>query len=111
MTAWIVVTLVSKSATSCEIETFITDWSRTIRNCAAARTARTDHLRIRQLTAGEGSIGRAERASVVRYATVTPRMISGLTPSPAWEVSRVANTTADSGNVSPAATEAPIPTA
>src|SRR3954470_16008385 len=46
MTAWIVVTLVSKSATSCEIETFITAWSRTIRNCAAASTARTGHLLI-----------------------------------------------------------------
>src|SRR3954453_11110707 len=34
-----VVTVVSKSATSCEIETFMTDWSRTIRNWAAARTA------------------------------------------------------------------------
>src|SRR3954447_7115776 len=40
MTAWIVVTLVWKSATSCEIETFITAWSRTMRNCAAPRTAR-----------------------------------------------------------------------
>ena len=30
--AWIVVTVVSKSSTSCEIATFITAWSRTIRN-------------------------------------------------------------------------------
>src|SRR5215212_1240858 len=44
MTAWIVVTVVSKSATSWEIATFITAWSRTIRNCAAPRTARTPHL-------------------------------------------------------------------
>ncbi len=40
MTAWIVVTSVSKSLTSCEIDTFITAWSRTMRNWAAARTAR-----------------------------------------------------------------------
>ncbi len=41
MTAWIVVTSVSKSATSWLIDTFITAWSRTMRNCAAARTTRT----------------------------------------------------------------------
>ena len=58
MTAWIVVTSVSKSATSCEIETFITDWSRTIRNWAAARTMRTDHLPIAQ-PAGSGLGGPA----------------------------------------------------
>src|SRR3954453_20391028 len=46
ITAWIVVTVVSKSATSWEIETFITAWSRTIRNWAAASTARTGHLLI-----------------------------------------------------------------
>src|SRR5215212_1862467 len=44
MTAWIVVTVVSKSATSWEIATFITAWSSTIRNCAAPRTAKTPHL-------------------------------------------------------------------
>src|SRR4051794_16488925 len=44
MTAWMVVTVVSKSSTSCEIDTFITDWSRTIRNCAPDRTTRTDHF-------------------------------------------------------------------
>src|SRR5436190_9760113 len=42
ITPWMVVTVVWKSATSCEIETFITDWSRTIRNWAAARTRRTE---------------------------------------------------------------------
>ena len=36
MTAWIVVTVVSKSLTSWLIETFITDWSSTMRNCAVA---------------------------------------------------------------------------
>ena len=46
ITAWIVVTVVWKSATSWEIETFITDWSKTIRNCAAARTMRTGRLDI-----------------------------------------------------------------
>src|SRR5215210_7738933 len=39
MTPWMVVTWVSKSSTSCEIDTFITAWSRTMRNCAAASTA------------------------------------------------------------------------
>ena len=37
MTAWIVVTVVSKSSTSWLIETFITDWSSTMRNCAVAK--------------------------------------------------------------------------
>ncbi len=37
MTAWIVVTVVWKSLTSALIETFITDWSSTMRNCAVAR--------------------------------------------------------------------------
>ena len=36
ITAWIVVTVVSKSATSALIETFIADWSSTITNCAIA---------------------------------------------------------------------------
>ena len=37
MTAWIVVTVVWKSLTSALIETFITDWSSTMRNCAVAK--------------------------------------------------------------------------
>ena len=37
MTAWIVVTVVSKSSTSWLIETFMTDWSRTMTNWAPAR--------------------------------------------------------------------------
>ena len=37
MTAWIVVTVVWKSWTSALIETFITDWSSTMRNCAVAK--------------------------------------------------------------------------
>ncbi len=36
MTAWIVVTVVSKSSTSWLMATFITDWSRTMMNCAPA---------------------------------------------------------------------------
>src|SRR5215213_10893087 len=44
MTPWIVVTVVSKSATSCEIETFMTAASSTIRNCEAASTIRTRRL-------------------------------------------------------------------
>ncbi len=37
MTAWMVVTVVSKSSTNWLIETFITDWSSTITNCAVAK--------------------------------------------------------------------------
>ena len=37
MIAWTVVTVVWKSWTSALIETFITDWSSTIRNCAVAK--------------------------------------------------------------------------
>lgn len=36
MTAWMVGTVVSKSATSWLIDTFMTDWSRTITNWAIA---------------------------------------------------------------------------
>ncbi len=36
MTAWIVETVVSKSSTNWLIETFMTDWSRTMTNCAVA---------------------------------------------------------------------------
>ena len=36
ITAWIVVTVVSKSSTSWLIETFMTDWSRTMMNWAPA---------------------------------------------------------------------------
>ena len=36
MTAWIVVTVVWKSWTRELIDTFITDWSSTMRNCAVA---------------------------------------------------------------------------
>ena len=54
MTTWIVVTVVSKSATSCEIDTFITDWSRTIRNCAAARTE-SPHLPATSTAAADGT--------------------------------------------------------
>ena len=34
MTAWMTVTVVSKSSTSWLIDTFMTDWSSTITNCA-----------------------------------------------------------------------------
>ncbi len=44
ITAWIVVTVVSKSATSWLIETFITDWSRTMMNCAPARATSGSHF-------------------------------------------------------------------
>ena len=40
MTPWMVVTVVSKSSTSWLIETFMTAWSRTMRNWAMARAAR-----------------------------------------------------------------------
>src|SRR6056297_783828 len=48
MTAWIAVTSVSRSTTSWLMETFITAWSRTITNCAAASTASGTHLRMRR---------------------------------------------------------------
>ena len=44
ITAWIVVTVVSKSATSWLIETFITDWSRTMMNCAPASATSGSHF-------------------------------------------------------------------
>ena len=40
MTPWMVVTVVSKSSTSWLMETFITAWSRTMTNWAAASAAR-----------------------------------------------------------------------
>ena len=43
MTAWIVVTVVSKSSTSWLIETFITDWSSTMTNCAVASATKGAH--------------------------------------------------------------------
>src|SRR6478735_11655441 len=43
MTAWMVVTVVSKSLTSVLIETFMTDWSRTITNCAVASATSGHH--------------------------------------------------------------------
>src|SRR6476660_159320 len=56
MTIWIVVTVVSKSSTSWEIATFITAWSRTIRNCAGASTNSGTHFRIAaEPTGGSGS--------------------------------------------------------
>ena len=39
ITLWMVVTVVSKSATSWLIDTFMTDWSSTITNCAVANAA------------------------------------------------------------------------
>ena len=47
MTAWIVVTVVSKSSTSVLIETFMTDWSRTITNCAVASATSGHHFFMR----------------------------------------------------------------
>ena len=42
ITAWIVVTVVSKSLTSGVIDTFITDGSSTMRNCAVAKATSAD---------------------------------------------------------------------
>src|SRR5215212_8885696 len=58
MTAWIVVTVVSKSSTSWLIATFITAWSRTIRNCAAESTTSTAHLVIAPAYAQDRRCGR-----------------------------------------------------
>jgi len=44
MTAWMVVTVVLKSVTSWLIDTFITAWSSTITNCAAARMTSGPHF-------------------------------------------------------------------
>jgi hypothetical protein len=44
MTPWITVTVVSKSATSWLIDTFMTAWSKTMRNWAAASTIRALHF-------------------------------------------------------------------
>ena len=44
ITAWMVVTVVSKSATSALIETFIADWSRTMTNWAMARATSGSQL-------------------------------------------------------------------
>src|SRR6476659_3106225 len=61
MTAWMTETVVSKSATSVLIDTFMTDWSSTMTNCAVARAtngnqrfigALTDHERERPRLAG-----------------------------------------------------------
>jgi hypothetical protein len=54
---------------------------------------------------------RGDRASVVRYAVTTPTMISGATPSPAFDVSKSATTTDDSGSRRIDTTAAPIKTA
>ena len=43
ITAWIVVTVVSKSSTSVLIDTFMTDWSSTITNWAVANATRGHH--------------------------------------------------------------------
>ena len=60
MTAWIVVTVVSKSATSVLIDTFITDWSSTITNCAVARATSGHHffMRIPVLRSSRGPFKR-----------------------------------------------------
>jgi hypothetical protein len=44
ITAWIVVTVVSKSSTRVLIDTFIADWSRTITNWAMARATSGNQL-------------------------------------------------------------------
>ena len=51
MTAWIVVTVVSKSSTSVLIETFMADWSSTMTNWAMASATNGN-----QLVFGAGSV-------------------------------------------------------
>ena len=53
MIAWMTGTVVSKSSTSWLIETFMTAWSRTIRNWARPRTARGAHFFMDQTIGGE----------------------------------------------------------
>src|SRR3954447_1415394 len=96
MTAWMVVTVVSKSSTSCEIDTFITDWSRTIRNCAPDRTTRTDHFDFEVTRESEAHQGEPQ----------TPQLTSGspYTSRPWMMIRQSANTPKDQkGNAPPTA--------
>ena len=52
ITAWMVVTVVSKSSTSWLIDTFITAWSSTMRNWVAASTASAGHATVSVAGAG-----------------------------------------------------------
>ena len=56
MTAWMVVTVVSKSSTSWLIETFITDWSSTMTNCAVARATNGNHRFIESPSCGPARV-------------------------------------------------------
>ena len=63
ITAWIVVTVVSKSSTSALIETFMADWSSTITNCAMASATSGN-----QFIFGAGSVCASTASPVVTVA-------------------------------------------
>src|SRR5262245_45595446 len=75
MTAWIAVTLVSKSSTSWLIDTFMTAWSSTITNCAAARIASGAHFFTRRswhtTTASGGNVPRMTDTGLTAGAVST----------------------------------------
>ena len=84
ITAWIVVTVVSKSSTSALIETFIADWSRTMTNWAMAKATSGN-----QFVFGVGSVTVASDSPVVTVAPVlgaTPYCgrPPAVIPHPAW---------------------------
>jgi glucose-6-phosphate 1-dehydrogenase len=78
MTAWIAVTVVSKSLTSWLIDTFITAWSSTITNWAAARIASGAHF----FTAGSWHTGRV-RGDMVARMTLTGLSAGAVSTAPA----------------------------
>lgn len=74
ITAWIVVTVVSKSATSALIETFIADWSSTITYWAMAKATRGNQL--------DFSVGPVGAFSESPTATVARLRGRGISPDP-----------------------------
>ena len=85
MTAWIVVTVVWKSWTSALIETFITDWSSTMRNCAVAKaTSASQPLFAVALFTFPLGAARSCPERVVSEASVVPpvrHVLGGFPPS------------------------------
>ena len=70
ITAWMVVTVVSKSSTSWLIDTFITAWSSTMRNWVAASTASAGHATVS--VAGAGTARPSPTSPVAPVAPSAP---------------------------------------
>jgi len=70
ITAWIVGTVVSKSLTNVLIETFITDWSSTMTNCAVA-SATSGHQRFTAFSSGRRGLAPQRVNTVAREAPHT----------------------------------------